>query len=167
MNKGDFEKELKISSFGKEDIKWWLDNLGNMYAPINLPSIQTTISCDASDIGWGDVLADKTTVGACTPDEQKLHINCKEMLAIYYGLRSFYDSIKGFHLRVLSDNTTAVSVINKMGTVRSPQCNNLARLIWQFFSDGNIWITCAHIPGLYNVESDLENPLSINNLTSS
>ena len=102
------------------------------------------------------MLLDRTTGGAWSPDEQKLHINCKEMLAIYHGLRSFCKSIGGCHLRVLSDNKTAVSVLNKMGTVRSPQCNALAKIIWEFCKEGNIWITCAHIPGIENVESDLE-----------
>ena len=93
LSKGDFDKDMVISSLGKDDIKWWLKHLRNMYAPIQLPAIKTTISCDASDTGWGAVLLDRTTGGAWSPDEQKFHINCKEMLAIYYGLRSFCKSI--------------------------------------------------------------------------
>ena len=54
--------------------------------------------------------------GAWLPTEFDLHINVKEMIAIYYGLRSFLEHIQGLHIRVLSDNTTAVSVVNNMGT---------------------------------------------------
>ena len=59
-------------------------------------------------------------------------------------------------MRILTDNTTAVSVINKMGTTKSPQCNNIAQTIWDFCKTHDIWITCAHIPGVHNVEPDFE-----------
>ena len=42
------------------------------------------------------------------------------MIAILYGLQSFVDKLFGKHVRVQCDNTTAVSVINNMGTTRSP-----------------------------------------------
>ena len=67
-----------------------------------------------------------STVGACLSTELNVHINVKEVIAIYYALRSFLQKIHGLHVRVLTDNTTAVSVINKMGTTRSPECNRWA-----------------------------------------
>ena len=76
------------------------------------------------------------------------------MITIYYALRSFIQKIHGLH--VLTDNTAAVSVINKMGITRSPECNSVAQEIWKFCKDNNTWITCAHIPGAQNIESDFE-----------
>ena len=97
-----------------------------------------------------------STGGAWLPSELTLHINAKEMVAILYALRSFVDKLENLHIRVLSDNTTAVSVVNKMGTMRSPDCNTVAQYIWQFCKIHNLWIICAHIPGAENVESDFE-----------
>ena len=57
--------------------------------------------------------------GTWTSDELELHINVKEMLAVLYALRSFREAVEGQHVRVLSDNTTTVFVLNKMGTTRS------------------------------------------------
>ena len=77
-------------------------------------------------------------------------------MAIYYALMSFKTYVKGNHVRVLSDNTTAIAVINNMGTIRSTECNIVAQDIWNFCRSYDIWITCAHIPGVFNVESDKE-----------
>ena len=66
-------------------------------------------------------------VGPWTASEFEIHINIniKKMIAIFYGLRSFVDKLSGQNVRVQCDNTTAVSVINNMGTARSPECNTI------------------------------------------
>ena len=69
-----------------------------------------------------------STGGAWLPSELTLHINVKAMIAILYALRSFVDKLENLHICVLSDNTTAVSVVNKMGTMRSPECNTVAHM---------------------------------------
>ena len=58
-----------------------------------------------------------STGGAWTASEFEIH-NIKGMIAILYGLQSFVDKLFGKHVRVQCDNTTAVSVINNMGTTR-------------------------------------------------
>ena len=87
------------------------------------------------------VMENVSTGGAWTASEFEIHINIKEMIAIFYGLRSFVDKLFGKHVRVQCDNTTAVSVINNMGTMRSPECHTTAQKIWQFCRENNIWIT--------------------------
>ena len=55
------------------------------------------------------------------------------------------------------DNTTAVAVINNMGTCHSPECHSLAVQIWEFsISHDMTWLTAAHIPGSLNVRADRE-----------
>jgi hypothetical protein len=34
------------------------------------------------------------------------------------------------------------------------ECNSLARLIWLWAQDRNIWLSTAHIPGIANTEAD-------------
>lgn len=41
------------------------------------------------------------------------------MLAIYFGLRSFENMIHNKYVRILSDNTTAISYYNNMGVIKS------------------------------------------------
>ena len=52
--------------------------------------------------------------GTWAADQLDIHINVKEMIAISYALRSYIDLLRGKHVRLLCDNTTAVFVLNKM-----------------------------------------------------
>ena len=67
------------------------------------------------------------------------------------------NSISGKHVKLMIDNTTAVFVINNMGTCHSPRCNSIAVQIWEFCKLHNVtWLTAAHIPGSSNVIADRE-----------
>ena len=78
------------------------------------------------------------------------------MLAIYYSVRAFREHLNNSHVKIYSDNYTAVSAINKMGTSQSKNCNIMAKVIWELSRKHGIWITCAHVPGVQNVEADKE-----------
>ena len=54
----------------------------------------------------------------------------------------------------MSDNTTTVAAINKQGSVRSLQINKVARQIWLFAKDRELWLSAAHCPGTVNIETD-------------
>ena len=92
-----------------------------MFAPVRWPPITKEIATDASSLlGWGASFEGKKTGGAWYDIlEGDIHINEKEMIAIFYGLKSFREELKGSHVRVLCDNTTAVFVLNKMGSTKS------------------------------------------------
>ena len=53
------------------------------------------------------------------------------------------------------DTTTAKSYINTMGGVESPECNSLAKQIWQWCIHRYIWLSAASIPGSEN-QADYE-----------
>ena len=60
-------------------------------------------------------------------------------------------------MKIMIDNTTAVSVINNMGTCHSDKCNSIGVNIWEFCMSHNIiWLTAAHIPGSSNYRADKE-----------
>ena len=61
------------------------------------------------------------------------HINELELLAIYYGLLSFLHAGNKAtnHIRVMSDNVTAISYINKKGGSKSLMCNKISSDIWK------------------------------------
>ena len=155
-NKGNFEAHMQLSQDAIEEIHWWKFNLKDMHAPIQWPPITQVISTDASGKnGWGASMLGTLPIGGIWSEEQmELHINVKEMTAILYALRSFVDTIKNQHVKVLCDNTTSVFVLNKMGTTKSPECNTMAKEIWKFCMENGIFITCAYIPGKENVVAD-------------
>ena len=56
----------------------------------------------------------------------------------------------------MCDNTTAVNVINHMGTSHSDLCNSVAKKIWEWCIACRIWLSAAHIPGKQNIIADFE-----------
>lgn len=100
--KGNYEALISISSECKEEIKWWENNILNMYKPINLPKVKYEIHCDALNLGWGAVFNNKIKIwGHWTKNERSLYINALEMKAIYNGLKYFQKSLSTFHVSFL------------------------------------------------------------------
>ena len=59
------------------------------------------------------------------PTEIEHHINYLELLAAFFALQCFQSSLSGKHVKIMIDNTSAVSQINSMGTCHSEECNSL------------------------------------------
>lgn len=57
-------------------------------------------------------------------------------------------------IHIVSDNTTAVCHINKMGGVRSATCMETAFQIWNWCEDRKIWLYATHLPGIENEIAD-------------
>ena len=89
-----------------------------------------TFSCktDASLLGWGARSAGMSSGGNWSHSEPKYHINYLEMLAILLALQK---SNTHNDIRIMCENTTAVTVLNHMGTSHSDLCNSLAKEIWE------------------------------------
>ena len=43
-----------------------------------------------------------------------------------------------------------------MGGIKSPDCNDMAKQIWQWCRVREIWLSACHIPGSTNVDADTE-----------
>ena len=157
QSKGNFDALMSVSKKGVADMKWWLHNLDDSYNDICHPPVDITLYSDASLMGWGAVMDDTSTGGRWSPSEVKNHINCLELLAALFALKCFQSSLSGKHVKIMIDNTTAVSVINNMGTCHSDKCNSIAVQIWELCMLHNItWLTAAHIPGSSNCRADKE-----------
>lgn len=156
-NRRNYEAYMVLSTQAKLEIQWWQQNIPTMTGPVQWPPITEEISTDAAGKnGWGAKYKDIRTGGSWDPEQRGLHINIQEMLAALYGLRSFVNYLQGKHIRLLSDNKTTVSAINKMGSTKSMQVNVMAQCIWEYCRDNDIFITSTYIPGKENVEADQE-----------
>ena len=117
------------------------------------------IETDASNLGWGAVLGKDKIGGQWTNEEKEKHINYLELLAIDFALHSFREKIKNNHVKVLTDNSTAVAYINNMRGTKSLNCNKISRNIWLWCIENGIWLSCSHIPGKSNIEADKKSRL--------
>ena len=181
-NKGNFDKPMTLSSPALADVSWWLNNIDNQYRKLSTLPIHLTIYCDASKLGWGAHCHSNHTGGLWLQNEwQDGDINTMELTAAKFALLSFCTATtlpddptspgnRPFHLlsedpsegnrqptrhiRLMIDNTTAVSYINHMGGSHSLACNSLSRDIWTWAEKHSLWLSAAHIPGVENTTAD-------------
>ena len=155
-NHFDYEGTIIVSQEVKRDLTWWEQNLQTIYAHIQPTDPQHTIHTDASTHGYGFWEKSKNIKAGqrWALEEQTYHINVLEIIAILYALQSVYQHYEHTHIRIMTDNTTAMAAINNQGSTKSPQCNKFAREIWDWAIKRNIWLSAAHIPGIDNVEAD-------------
>ena len=151
---GNFEQFMNITEEMKQELSWWMENVHKQIRIISRGNPEITIKTDASLIGWGATTGNQETSGRWTCEESTHHINYLELLAIFMALRSFSDRVRNKFVRIMSDNTSAVSYINNMGGIKSDACNSVAMDIWYWCVENNVWIVCTHIPGKENIDAD-------------
>lgn len=153
--KCNFEAEMAITPDMIIDLQWSSENIYSQSRKINRGNPQVTIQTDASNEGWGAILNAHETGSRWNGHDTINHINYLEFLAIYYALKSFKNKLLTVNsVKILTDNTTAVSYINNMGGIKSEKCNKLARTIWHWCIGNQIWLTATHIPGKFNTKAD-------------
>ena len=101
---------MQLSPESREDLSWWVRPLPEAYKQIDLSNPDIEVTTDASKIGLGTVCFGETTQGLWS--EQLTHINVLDLLALHFALRCFMSHIKGKHVNVKSDNSTAVCYLN-------------------------------------------------------
>ena len=87
--------------------------------------------------------------------ENKCHINSFELQAVFFCLKAFCKNKTRLYVLLKLDNTATVAYINKKGRTISACCNKLAKDIWNWAKEQDIWITTSHVPGLKNTTADL------------
>ncbi|KAJ8033210.1 hypothetical protein HOLleu_23375 [Holothuria leucospilota] len=124
-SRGNFNSSVTLSCYSVEDLNWWMSNLPAAYMPISQSEPNMCISTDASSIGWGAYCATTgpKVGGGWSPSDSSLHINVLELLAILMGLTSLCSHLENKHIKIMCDNSTAVSYINAMGGTHSVKCN--------------------------------------------
>ena len=87
--------------------------------------------------------------------ENKCHINSFELQAVFFCLKAFCKNKTRLYVLLKLDNTATVAYINKKGRTISACCNKLAKDIWNWAKEQDIWITTSHVPGVKNTTADL------------
>jgi hypothetical protein len=94
---------------------------------------------------WNDIVAVRA---------QNNEINYLELWAAFLALRALASNMHSVHVLMRLDNTTAVAYINHMGGTKSHDCNELAKEIWEWCQEHDIWVSAAYLPGSQNVVAD-------------
>ena len=87
MSTGSLFDMLPITSEFIQMLEWWTVDHLNVGVPFRLPDPSLTLYTDASAQGWGAHLGDIMRSGTWPADQEDLHINIKELLAVEYSER--------------------------------------------------------------------------------
>ena len=154
LAKGNFDATMTLSDNAISDTQWWILHAHLSKKAIDRGSIDVVMTTDASLLGWGASKRQTSVGGRWSADEQQHHINYLELKAVLLGLQSLCSMLSNCHIKVLTDNTTAVAYIRNMGGTHSLLCNSMAREIWQWCKERGIWLSVSHIPDVDNVLAD-------------
>ena len=69
------------------------------------------------------------------------------------AIRAF-PPMKQTSIKVMTDNTTALSYVRKQGGTRSEKLSRLAGRLWKYCISHQIALTAQHIPGIQNTLAD-------------
>ena len=89
-NRGNFDATMTVSNNGENDIKWWMYHSNECVTRIDHGESDYELFTDASNKGWGASYDGHKTGGHWDMTETPKHINVLELLAVFYGLKSFF-----------------------------------------------------------------------------
>lgn len=153
----DFDRLTQLSESSRSELQWWIENVKSKNGkPIRLRKATVLLQTDASLLGWGAYHKNSETSigGRWSVYEAENHINYLELLAIFYALQSFCSQLSDIHIRIQSDSTCAIAYINNMGGMASTQMDSLAKKIWNWCFERNIFLSASHISSTLNVAAD-------------
>lgn len=67
---------------------------------------------------------------------------------IFFALQAFGEKLKNKHVKVLSDNSTAVTYINAMGGTKSPTCVQIAFATGDWCVNSTTWLPATNTAGV-------------------
>lgn len=155
-NHDNYDAFMSIPDYLKSDFDWWKENIELCKNPIRDFSFRMEIFSDASKSGWGIFCDGKSSHGFWNEDDLTHDINFLELRAAFYGLKCFASEARDCQILLRIDNTTAISYINRMGSIQFVELSDLARDIWKWCERRNIWLFASYIPSKENVEADAE-----------
>ena len=158
LNRGNFKAVAKLGAKEKLDLDWWLSNLTDSFGLIQANEADLVIQTDASGLGWG-AFDGVHKIGGRWNESESLKaadnkINFLEHWAAFLALRALCVDKEDITVKLQMDNTTAIGYVNNMGGVKSEELNALARDIWDFCVERNIWLLAVHLPGSQNIIVD-------------
>jgi hypothetical protein len=154
LNNSNYEQIVTLPEKLRSDIIWWLNKVDDGNKKLSCDDFSMEIFSDASSSGWGAYYNENEAFGYWKDHEKCLHINELELKAAFLALKCFADNKFETNLLLRIDNVTAISCINRMGSVQYEHLNCICREIWQWCETRKITIFASYINTKDNCEAD-------------
>ena len=150
-----YDFKISPSEEARADLDWWV-SCGSSLPPRSLSPFNQDImiTSDACKKGWGAWNSSTSVHGKWSSSESELHINILELKSVFLSFLSLFSTTYSCSILIRSDNSTAVSYINKQGGTCCKILCELALKLWNFCVVRNITISAIHIPGVQNTQAD-------------
>ena len=148
-----YNRIVNLTPEARNEILWWATHLDSWNGrSLMVPPARLTIFSDASSTGWGAVCNRTPIGGVWSTSERLLHINVLELLAAQFAVRSFHRQVqtRPLLIRLLIDNTTTVSYINRMGGTHSQLLSDIACSLWRWCTEKQITLQAEYLPSAEN-----------------
>lgn len=155
-NNNNYDRIMQLPASLKDDFDWWKSAIIGTKREIQNCKFTIEIFSDASRSGWGACCNNKKAFGQWKDKEKNYHINVLELLAAFFGLKCFASQYNNCNILLRIDNTTAIAYINKMGGIRFINLSKIAKTIWNWCEQRNIWLYASYIRSELNGEADFE-----------
>lgn len=154
LKNSSYDQIINVPDSLKPDINWWLANIENSYCLFRFNNYNLEIFSDASLTGWGGYCGNKKVHGFWKLEESCLHINELELKAAFFTLKVFTNNLYGKEILLRIDNTTAISCINRMGSVQYPHLYQISKDIWKWCEMHKLYIFASYINTKDNTVAD-------------
>lgn len=153
---GNYEQSMCLSENVTSDLDWWIERIPKTCNPIRQFKFSIEIFSDASLSGWGISCINGKSHGWWNEKDKNQHINYLELKAAFYALKCYAANLESREILLRIDNTTAISYINKMGSVKFPNLTALCKKIRQWCEARDLWIFASYVSSKENVDADSE-----------
>jgi hypothetical protein len=144
------------STTAQSDLKWWETNIHHVFNKIRKDTYDLEVETDASRTGWGACCHHQKVHGWWTTQDSQQHINALELKAALYGIKIFTKDKTSCNILLRLDNTTAIATINRMGSTKYETLDGIARILWSWCEERDLWVTATYICSKDNVQADQE-----------
>ena len=147
-----------------KQLTWWRDNVQTDKMKHSLYTRNPTLHLyvDSSGEAWGSVLGSRVMKSVFSEEQKQLHINTKELLAVYYGINSHLDTLKGQCFVVFSDNSTTVSILKKKSSADKLRDRIVGR-IFDLIFEYNMSIRVSWLSSAQNFLADKASRSAVKN----
>ena len=91
-----YETLVTLSLEGREELMWWDNHMSKWNGKSLVKTeIDKVIDSDASLTRWGAICSQQRTRGPWSAEESKMHINCLELLAATFAVKTFVKKLIG------------------------------------------------------------------------
>lgn len=149
-----YDQIIRIPDFLKSDLVWWLNHIDAGSMPLGISSYDMEIFTDSSKTGWGSFNNFDKCSGFWNSEESNLHINELELKAAFLGLKCFARNSQDCNILLRIDNITAISCINRMGSIQYRHLNKITRSLWEWCEQRGITVFASYINTKDNSDAD-------------